>query len=63
MTGFVPIDFRRAGKVLLVIGLICLLLRIVSYITNSFNLSNYILYFGLALILLSLYLIFVVPKE
>ncbi|MFH1142615.1 MAG: hypothetical protein ABIH67_00230 [Candidatus Uhrbacteria bacterium] len=57
MPGFVPVQFRRVGTVLLVSGIICLLTRLLVDTTNS------LIYFGVALTLVGLYLIFVVPNE
>ena len=63
LSGFVPVNFKQTGKILLIIGLVCLAVRLLSFLTNWFSLSNNILYVGIGLILLSLYLFFVVPKE
>jgi len=63
MPGFVPVNYGKSGKILLAIGFACLIIRLISYFTKWFNISNYFIYFGAGLILLSLYLIFVVPKE
>jgi len=63
MSEFVPVNFKKSGKILLIIGLICLIIKFFSFLTDWFDLSNYISYFGIVLILISLYLIFVVPKE
>jgi len=62
MTGFVPVNFKQVGKIILIIGFICLIAKLTSYLTNWFYISNDFFYFGVALLLLSLYLIFVVPK-
>ena len=63
MPGFVPVNFKQSGKILFTIGLVSLIIKAVSYLTNWFTVPNYFVYFGAGLILLSLYLIFVVPKE
>ncbi|MBU0597356.1 hypothetical protein KJ641_01335 [Patescibacteria group bacterium] len=63
MTGFVPANFKNAGIILLIIGLITLAIKTVSFLTNWFSSPNYFIYLGLGLIFLGLYLIFVVPKE
>lgn len=54
--GFVPVNYKKAGVILLIIGLACLIINLfVSFI--------YLAYFSFGLILISLYLLFVVPKE
>jgi len=63
LPGFVPINFKQSGKTILVISLICLLTKFVSYLTHWFNLPNSFLYLGAGLIVLSLYLIFITPQE
>ncbi|MBU1164196.1 hypothetical protein KKA15_01365 [Patescibacteria group bacterium] len=63
MSGFVPVNFKQVGVMLLIIGLIVILLKFFSYLTSLVEISNYVLYFGIGLMLISLYLIFVVPKE
>ena len=61
--GFVPINYRIAGKVLLILGLIGLLVTGVDAITGWFGLPKVILIVSVVLIPVSLYLLFVVPKE
>ncbi|PIR07106.1 MAG: hypothetical protein COV55_01605 [Candidatus Komeilibacteria bacterium CG11_big_fil_rev_8_21_14_0_20_36_20] len=63
MTGFVPMNYKKSGIILLIIGLAGLVLKLISYFTSWFFISNYLMYFGPALILISFYLILVVPKE
>ena len=63
MPGFLPVNFKYVGLILLIIGLLGLIIKALSYWTNWFEVSNTIIYFGVVLILLSLYFIFVVPKE
>jgi hypothetical protein len=61
--GFVPIQFHMAGRILLVIGIIGLVSFGVSTLTGWFALPTATLGVSIALILISLYLIFVVPRE
>jgi len=63
LSGFVPIDFRRAGYLLLVTGIICLLLAGIASLTGWFILPQGVLVFGLVAIVISLYIILVSPKE
>lgn len=62
-SGFVPIKFHMAGRILLVIGIIGLGLVAVSKLTGWYVLPPAALIFSLVTILVSLYLIFVVPRE
>lgn len=63
MSGFVPVQFTKVGKIVLVIGIILLLVKLVSYATDWFHLPICLLYFGGGSMIIGLYLIFVVPKE
>jgi len=56
-------NYKKSGIILLIIGLAGLVLKLISYFTSWFFISNYLMYFGPALILISFYLILVVPKE
>ena len=62
LSGFVPIKFNNAGKILLTVGFICLVAKLASYFTQ-FTLPNNFLFFGISLIILALYLNFVVGKK
>ena len=61
--GFVPANYRLAGKLLLTLGGIGLLATGVDALTGWFGLPTIILIVSLVLIPVSLYLLFVVPKE
>ena len=63
LPGFVPVNFKKSGFILLIIGLVCLILKMVSYLTDWFYIPGYLFYFGLALMLISFYLIFITPEE
>ena len=60
--GFVPINFQRAGKIILIVGVLCVLAEGVDILTGAFNFPITVLYFGLACLILGAYLIFMVPK-
>jgi hypothetical protein len=62
-SGFVPIRFHLAGKILLTIGTIGLLAAGVDLITTWFGLSAIIPIMCLVFIFVGLYLIYVVPRE
>ncbi|NCU39232.1 hypothetical protein EOL96_09515 [Candidatus Saccharibacteria bacterium] len=61
--GFVPVPYKKAGKVLLRIGILCLIIKFISYATNWFTTESLLFYFGIGLVAISLYLIFIVPPE
>lgn len=60
--GFVPVNYRLAGKLLLILGIIGLLATGVGALTGWFRLPRVILIVSIALIPVSLYLT-IVPKE
>ena len=62
--GFVPANYKVTGIGLLIIGISSILAKVVDYFTGWFSLSNIPLFFGIACIAISLYLIYyVVPRE
>ena len=61
--GFVPANYRLAGKLLLILSGIGLLATGVDVLTGWFGLPNVVWIASLVLIPVSLYLLFVVPKE
>lgn len=62
--GFVPANYKVTGRVLFIAGSISLLAKGVDYFTGWFSLSNIPLFFGIACVAISLYLIYyVVPRE
>jgi len=62
--GFVPANYKVAGNLLLLVGIISLLAKGVDNITGWFSLSIIPLFFGIACILIGLYLVYyVVPRE
>ena len=60
--GFVPANYRLAGKLLLILGVIGLLAEGVDALTGWFGLPRVVLIVSLVLIPVSLYLL-KVPKE
>lgn len=61
--GFVPIKFKKVGKVVLAVGLALLLDWLIGFSTGWFMINNFLVYLSMGLVLLGLYLVFVVPKE
>jgi hypothetical protein len=62
-SGFVPVNYKVAGKNLIKIGLVGLLFKSVAFVSGWFEASSYIAYFSCGLILVGLYLVFVVSKN
>ncbi len=60
--GFVPINYRLAGKLLLILGIVGLLATGVDALTGWFRLPRVVFIASLVLIPVSLYLL-KVPKE
>jgi hypothetical protein len=60
--GFVPVNLRLAGALLLVLGSVILLAGALAALTHRFGLPGYWLLFGALLVLLGLYLRFVVAE-
>lgn len=62
--GFVPANYKVTGNLLLLVGIISLLAKGVDYFTSWFSLSNIPLFFGIACIVIGLYLVYyVAPRE
>ena len=61
-SGFVPVDFKLGGKILFPIGLVLILVKGLDYLIGWSVIPTIVLFVGLGLLLLSLYLLFVVPK-
>jgi hypothetical protein len=61
--GFVPIQFHKLGKAMLVVGITALLITVLSSILGWFSYPPAILYASIAAILVGLYMIFIVPTE
>lgn len=62
-SGFVPIRFHLAGRLLLALGVIGLILIGVSTLTGWFTLPSAVLILSLLLIVVSLYILIVAPKD
>jgi hypothetical protein len=61
--GFVPANYRLTGKLLLILSGMGLLATGVDAVTGWFGLPTIVFIVSLVLIPVSLYLLFVVPKE
>lgn len=62
-SGFVPIRFRTAGRILLTLGAATVASFLVSRLTNWFPMAPVIGIAGAVLVLIGLYLIYIVPPE
>jgi len=62
-SGFVPIDFRLGGKILFPIGLALILVKGLDYLIGWSVIPMAVLFVGIGLLLLSLYLYFYGTKE
>lgn len=62
-SGFVPIRFVLAGRILITLGGAVLAVFLVSKLTSWFPLSSTFGLIGLFLVLIGLYLVYLVPKE
>ena len=63
MPGFVPVNFKSVGKILFIIGSIGLTVGLISDLTQWFFIHDYITYFSLVVMLISLYIILVGTKD
>jgi hypothetical protein len=61
--GFVPVNYRLAGRLLLVLAGLGLLATAIDAFSAWFALPNWVLIVSLVLIPVSLYLLFVPPEE
>jgi len=61
--GLVPVNFNLAGKILLIISLLGIAAKVIAYFSNWYVMPNFVLYISLGLWVVSLYLIFIVPKQ
>jgi len=62
--GFVPANYKVTGNILLTLGIISLLANVMDYFTDWLSLSNISLFFGIACVLIGLYLVYyIVPRE
>jgi len=63
-SGFVAANYKVTGNILLILGIISLLAKGVDYFTGWLSLSNIPLFFGMACVLIGLYLVYyIVPRE
>ena len=56
--GFVPANYKVTGNILFIGGIISLLAKGVDYFTGWFALSNVAFFFGIACVVIGLYLLY-----
>ena len=62
-SGFVPIPFKLVGKILFPISIIIIVIGGFDYLVGWDLIPPSVFFFGFGLLIISLYLLFVVPKE
>jgi hypothetical protein len=62
-SGFVPMNYKLAGKILLPIGVVMILVWLIDYFLQWGVIPLPMLYIGALDVLVSCYLIFLTPKE
>jgi len=62
-SGFAPIPFNLLGKIMFPIALVMILLGGLDYLIGWGVIPVSIFFIGLGFLIISLYLLFVVPKE
>jgi hypothetical protein len=62
-SGFMPVPFHLAGKILVVIAAIVFAIYLLSIVFQLYTLPMLVLAIDAAVMLIGLYLIFVIPKE
>ena len=62
-SGFVPIPFKSLGKILFLISVVMVIIGGLDYLVGWGRIPQAVLFIGLGLLVLSLYLLYVVPKE
>jgi len=63
LSGFSPIPFNLLGKILFPISLVMVTLGVLDYLIGWALIPLSVFFIGLGLLILSLYFLFVVPKE
>jgi hypothetical protein len=62
-SGFVPVPFKLLGKVLFPISIVIVVIGGLAYLLGWVAIPQSVFFIGLGLLIVSLYLLFVVPKE
>ena len=62
-SGFVPVQFYKLGKIIFIFGIVIIVLWLFDYFFNWDWLNNIILYLGIVLTLVGLYLRKFAPKD
>ena len=62
-SGFAPIPFKLLGKILFPISIVMVILGGLDYLASWAVIPVAVFFIGLGFLIISLYLLFVVPKE
>lgn len=61
--GLRPFNARLTGWGLLVIGVVGIILKAINYFTNKIYISDFAFFVSLGILIASLYLLFIAPKN
>lgn len=61
-SGFVSVNYKIAGKAMLVLATLILIARILELFIITNYVSNIILFVGISFAIIGIYLVFIVPK-
>ena len=62
-SGFAPVPFKLLGKILFPISLVMVILGGLSYLMGWVAIPIAVFFIGLGFLIISLYFIYIVPKE
>jgi len=62
-SGFVPVQFKLAGKILLPAGIVLVIIEAVDYLVGKDLIPTVVLFVGIGFIVIGLYLLIFVPRE
>lgn len=63
LSGFVPVNYKMAGKTMLVISALIFITRVVEIFTNTNYISNLILFIAITFTVVGIYLVFILSDE
>lgn len=61
--GFVPVQFNRVGKIMVILGLAGIVIAVINYLAHWGSATNVILLVSIGFILIGFYLAKVPPKD
>lgn len=63
MPGFVPVNYKVAGKIMLFLSVLIFIAKIIELFIGTSYISALILFIAAAFLVIGAYLVFMVPKE